>query len=328
MGARRPDQSHKSSDLPPATELADYILRRIPEAAFVVRERALKRRIEGRPQAGRSEPWANDATELAIWPFEPLISPQQTRQAPYPTGGIVLDHFWLGDGAMGVRGTGRMVIPCSYAQLARAEIGEEKIGETQLNRKGRGVRFHGRVVRELAGVVIEEREERLKGAPLRAAVAQAIVDNRVLKPAGRQVADDLHVWSILAGWPEMDRFWNEDVDPPADIHDYLVATLTALGLERDEDLALLEADDLRPDLVALTGIASFDLERLVEEFPRIWEHQGASYGCDVRPRSKKVILEPMDKKTSRGPDPQSRFLPRFRGFAVFYQKASRIIQVR
>ncbi|MBA2664348.1 MAG: ATP-dependent RNA helicase [Bradymonadaceae bacterium] len=324
----RPPDALDSTGFPAPDVLADYILSRIPQAAFVVRARALKRRVDGRPQAGRPEPWANEQTELAVWPFEPLLAPRQSRQAPYPVAGLVLDHFWLGDGAMGVRGTGRMVLPCTYAQLARARVGSQSVGETQLVRKGGSTRFFGQLVHELAGVVIDEREQRLEGAPLRAAVAQAIVDNRVLKPAGERVANDLHLWEVLASWPEMDRHWNEHIDAPVELHGYLTSRLEALGLEHDDELAMLEADDLRPDLVALTGIAHFELEAMAEEFPRIWEHQGASYRCIVRPRSKKVILEPIDKKTSRGPDPQPRFLPRFRSFTVYYQKASRIIQLR
>ena len=120
----------------------------------------------------------------------------------------------------------------------------------------------------------------------------------------------------------------EGVGEVPGLQGYVAERLVALGLETNEDLALVELEDLRPDLVALSGVASFELEALGEEFPRSWTYQGSSYACTVRIRARRVTLEPVTAQAKRAKEPSPKVLPRFRGFGVVYKQASRKIVLR
>ncbi len=329
IGVEPRNPTSDDSQLPDPKELADALLERIPESAFVARKRALKRRHDGRARLGKSEPWGNGEIELSIWPFQPPVAKRAQKNTRHPVAGLVLDHFWLGNRGIGVRGTGRMLLPCSYAQLLSAGIYEEKIDRIKAGTSHGSPYVRGIVERSHAGVVLERDEESLRGDALCEAAAQAILEGRILKPAGKEVLDDLHVWKVMAGWPKRhpDRTWEGDESPP-DAESYLKQRLADLGVERDEDLMLIEPSDLRPPVAERLGTYRYEVESMADDFPRIWEHHGRRYQCQVKPTSRKVVLEPMDKKTARSDDPKARFLPRFRGFNVAYRNASRVVPIR
>ena len=276
---------------------------------------------------GKSEPWGNGEIELSIWPFNPPRPRGKSKSPDHPVAGLVLDHFWLGDGAIGVRGTGRMVLPCTYDQLLEAELGDEEISEIRAGSRGGTPYVRGIVERSLAGVVLDSGERGLRGEALHEAAAKAILEGRILGDAGRQVLDALHVWNLMAQFPSRDRTW-PDCDPPPPPAEYLTKRLAALGVKTDADLMLVETEDLRPNVAKEVGAYAYDVETLAEEFPRLWEHQGRSYTCRVIPKRQKVILEPADKKTARADDPKARYLPRFRGFRVVFKNTSRTVPIR
>ena len=311
-------------------DLADYLLQRIPESAFVVRSRALKRRRDGKAKRGRSEPWGNGDIELAIWPFEPpVIDHTSDDERDDPVAGLVLDHFWLGNDGIGVRGTGRMVLPCTYNQLLGANIGDVEIDEVRAGHRHGTPYVRAAVERSHAGVVLDRDEEPLRGEQLWPAAAQAIIDGNILHPAGEKVLDDLHIWDIMARWPDrdLDKNWESDSPPPPP-QDYIADRLQKLGVESDTDLMLVEPEDLRPDLVDELQTYRFEVESMAEDFPRIWSHQGCRYRCDVSPTAQKVVLTPLDKTTRRSGEPDARYVPRFRGFKVIYRNDSRVVPVR
>lgn len=328
LGVQPEDPRRDRSALPEREALAAYLLDRVPESAFVARKRALQRRVEHRARKGKSEPWANGEVELAIWPFRPPVEASVGHEdKPDPVAGLVLDHFWLGDGGVGVRGTGRLVLPCTYRELLGAEIGEEEISEVRAG-MSHGVPYvRAKVHTTYAGVTLESDERSLRGESLCREAARAMVAENFLKELSTVVLDDLHIWDLMARWPERDRSWTGTRMPP-EPQQYLAERLMALGVRREDDLMLVEAEDLRPDLPEILGGYRFDIEKMAEEFPRIWEHLGFRYTVRVRPLAGEVLLEPVDKKTARHSDPNPRVVPRFRGFKVVYQNASRKIVIR
>lgn len=334
VGAPVSKPTGDSLNFPPTADFARYLLARIPETACVLRERALKRRKRKKTRPGQSEPWSNGELELSVWPWDtprPANAARDQEPADYPVAGLVLDHFWLGDTGIGVRGTGRMLLPCSYDALADAGLGEESVGKAKLHRKRGAPHVVALVERDLAGVTISEREEALRGPKLFEVVADFILAGRtfpggLFKGAGTKLQDDLHLWGLLADWPEPERYWK--ATPAPEPHNFLLDQLRTLGLQSAEELALLETNDLRPDLVGDLGITAYDLERFVEDFPRQWEHMGHLYECSVQAGSRKVVLEPVNKKAKKGKDPNAAHLPRFRGFSVYHRNASRIVKLR
>ncbi len=322
------DPTKDPAPLAPPQELADYLLTRIPESAFVARKRALKYRRDGRAQRGRSEPWANGEIELAIWPFDPPIITDE-RPPKDPVAGLILDHFWLGDGGIGIRGTGRLLLPCTYAQLLDAGVGDTTIEDTRINTRGGVPSIEGVIAYTHAGVTLDTRQSPLQGPALHQAAADAILAGRLLDDAGERILQDLHLWDLLARWPKRDpdRTWEKGPDAP-DPSEFLADRLAELGVESASDLILLEADDLRPDLTDHFGIYAYQLQELSDDFPRVWSHMGKRYQCEVNPARREVLLSPLDKKTARADDPIERYVPRFRGFDVTYQNASRKVPIR
>lgn len=328
IDAPEPAPHRDERPLPPVEELADFLLDRIPEFAFVLRERARRRRDGGKPKMGRSEPWGNGQVELDVYPFEPPVDPRaRDTDIEHPEAGLVLDVFWVGDRGTGIHGIGNMLLPATKTQLADAGLGEPEISRIQVDNSGFAPEVVARLERKYAGVTLQTREDVLEGRPLCEAVAELTFENRLFKGVADEILEDLHLWKVLAEWPDEERYWSsvEDVPEP---EGYLADQLWELGLRECEDLALLEGDDLRPDLADRLGIAEFEIERWREEFPRIWEHMGAVYECLVQPSVGKVILEPVNKQAKKGEEPDAKYLPKFRGFDVVYRNASRVVPLR
>jgi len=67
---------------------------------------------------------------------------------------------------------------------------------------------------------------------------------------------------------------------------------------------------------------------LLKDFPVRWLHQGALYRSMVFQNQRQVILEPMNQNASKAKEPATEFVPRFRGYSVYYRKADRKIKLR
>ncbi len=332
LGVATPPEQDRDP-LPRRDALARHLLERWPQAGFVLRARAEAKRARAGADAGDGrEPWANGAgDELWVRPWSPPHPrPYGAPERRAPTAGVLLGHFWLGGPGLEVRGYGRLLLPCAPALLAEAGLGEVEVAAAEPRSGPRGVEVVGRTVRRLAGVVLAEDEAPLHGEALCQAVARLVLDNRLgrFKGCADPVRDHVHLHALLVAWPEHDvaeaaRGWPTD-DPAA----YLARQLATLGVEASADLALLEPDDLRPDLARLTGLPEATIAALREDFPRTWTHLGAQYGCEVGPQSRVVTLEPLNAAARKAPDPSPRVLPRFRGFRVRYRKASRLVDLR
>jgi len=314
--------------LPRPEQLTGFLLERIPEFAFVLRDRAKRRRRGGNPKLGRSEPWANGEIELDVYPFEPPVDSRvRDEEVDHPEAGLVLSVFWVGDRGTGIRGLGSMLLPATREQLADAGLGDPEPTRLRVEEGEMAPRIVGRVERKFAGTTLVADERELEGRALCEAVAELIVERRLMAEVVEPLREDLHLLGVLGNWPEEDRYWSsvEEVPEP---ESYLARRLWELGLRESEDLALVEPEDLRPDLAEILGLPDFELERWREEFPRIWEHMGRAYECLVQPGVGKVILEPANAKARRGEDPTARHLPRFEGFSVYFRNASRVVPIR
>ncbi|MFT5128345.1 MAG: ATP-dependent helicase HrpB [Rhodothermales bacterium] len=292
--------------LPPRPELAVFLLKRWPEAGFVLRKRAL-----GKPR-GRSEPWGNGELELTVYPYADWAE----ESKKWPVAGIILEHEWIGKQGTGVQGIGGMLLPCTYKQLADAGLGEETV---QQAKRERG-KIRGSVERVHAGIVLDIVEKALAGDALRHAAAELIRDNRLLKGAAAMVSDDLHLARLLCEG-------RDAIDAYADMATFLCARLEELGVEVSEDLTLLEPNDLRPSLERIFNVTEYDLDTLRKHFPRQWTLNGAVFDCDVDPRKRRVDLIPRNK-LAKAKAPDAWLLPKFQGYSVRYLKAGRSVKLR
>lgn len=321
LGVRPVDPTRDEAPLPGREPLARFLLRRMPDAAFVLRERAARKAGE----RAKPQPWGNGQDEVLV---EPWLPPGQSRrEAQEPDAGLVFETAWIGDDRRHrVRGVGRLVLPCRRAWLREEGIGEREVADPRLE-KGDGVRVVAAVRIVHAGVVLGTEEAELTGPALCDAAARLVLEGRLLGDAGERVRDDLHLWELLRQWPTAPGEAAPDVPPPGDEAVWLGARLRSLGVEEGADLSLLEPADVRPDLVAL-GFAPDRVDALRAELPRIWEHHGARYRCTVSPRAGEVTLEPDNATAMRGRDPDAFHLPRLHRFSVFYRRASRVVRLR
>lgn len=324
----------------PRDALLAYALRRLPHAAFVRRARADRPRASSRSDVSRggsrgrgrddrpAEPWGNGELEVFVRPQTiPGLSPDE--QPDPPRAALILELAWLGSGR-GARGVGRLLLRCTYGDLVEAGIGEVEVTGPALERpegKKRGrARIVGEVEHRHAGVVLARGRQSLHGEALGRAMAELILARRLAKTLGEGLQDALHDRALL----HQAASSGSESAAPTSPRDYLAARLQELGASSAADLQLLEPDDVRPDLDALAdtlGLERREAAALRRDFPRTWSYQGTQYDCTVELAARRVTLEPT-RSVGKGREPPQAVLPRFRGFAVWYVKASRRIQLR
>lgn len=337
LGVTPADPSRDPRPLPDDAALARHLLSRAPEAAFVLRERARRERPTARRGAGPTrKPWANGQVEVFVRPYTPHHRDDQQAQRE-PEAGALLAHAWLGDDSgYGVRGVGSLLLPCRPALLAELGLGDELVDDPRMTRARGDVHITGTVRRELAGVTLSSREEALTGRALCHAAATFILDRRLFADAVDPLLDRLHLADLLAQWSDMPpdpdtAHWDLkrlSALPQPTPHAHLAERLHTLGLRHAEELALIEPDDLLPDLEGMSGLMAFELDALLDELPRTFEHLGVPYTCEITLRSRHVVIRPATKAARRAQEPPVQVLPRFRGFRISYEQDSRRLTLR
>lgn len=116
--------------------------------------------------------------------------------------------------------------------------------------------------------------------------------------------------------------------PVPDEAAWLAERLSVVGVERSDDLALLEGEDVAPDVAALSGVPDWELQTLRDDFPRTLRYMDGLYACEVYPASRKVLLKPLHANARRVGPPARGQVPRFRGFKVIFSSASREVVMR
>ncbi|MEM1347389.1 MAG: hypothetical protein AAGI01_02460, partial [Myxococcota bacterium] len=328
----RPQQDHRA--LPAPDVLAKYIIEKVPEAAFVLRERAKKPSKGSKRRRSSGQPWGNGEVELMVDPYIPIRTEGRQDAQEQPVAGAILSHTWIGKSrGQGVVGRGSMVLPVPFGVLMECGIGAQELTSYDLDKSERPPRVVGVVRRTHAGVVLGESTQALHGKALCHAAAALTLQRRLFKGAGELIRDDVYLWGVLAQWrPTLDtEHWELDAFQELKVpqaEEYLADRLFGLGLRTNEELQLLEPDDLRVDLASMTGIYAHELEELAREFPRVWEHLGAEYTCTPNPAARRVLMEPGNRAAKDRGEPPKELLPRFRGFSVVYKQASRSLRLR
>jgi ATP-dependent helicase HrpB len=314
--------------------VARHLAQRMPEAAFVLRPRAMDPK-KGKQKRGRPSdridalPYANGDVEVLVSTWRPFA---ETAENPEPPrAGFVLNHTWVaGRGGRGAVGRGRMLLPAGPKILFLAGLGQEVRTAPSVTTDGGVPRV--RVIRQraLAGVVLGEEEVEAQGENLIQSVADLIESGRWMKGVVPRLLDHLHLWDLFFRWPEDPAVFRQEEGrgAPAHLNAHLIDRLTTLGVQTAEDLQLVEESDLEADLVGLFGTDPATLEKMATDFPRQWQYQGATYEIIVNPTARRVCLSPADKKAKKAKEPDAKRLPRFRAFRVIYQQASRTLTLR
>jgi ATP-dependent helicase HrpB len=309
----------RASGLPAGEALAECVARRLPSAAFALRERVEKKRNKRRSDVA---PYGNsEGVELDLWTFSAWDRELGAPEPEPPKTGFVLAHAWTEDHKGRVRGRGRLFLPCAPGVLADAGVGEV---ERAAPRVARGRVVADREVR-LGGRLIARDEAPLTGPALLRAAAALVLEGRLIKGARDRVLDDLHVAGVARAL-DIETAVDAGIaldDPAA----FVEARLAQLGVQEADDLALVEVEDLGLTLGA-AHLDPTELERLREDFPRTWTLHGATYDVVVRASRRLVELAPGNAQAKKAQEPRKDLVPRFRGFRVEYVKGSRRVRLR
>jgi len=165
-----------------------------------------------------------------------------------------------------------------------------------------------------AGRVVQTDRVEPSGAEAREAIARLILDDGLLAPAGERLRDDIDAWGLYVAL----GFGDGVVPEP---HAWLVQRLEALGVSEAADIELVEPDDLRFD-----GVPAWERERFDRTYPREVRLSGLRMRIHYDVRRRTVTAEKVEG--SRKTDPKRWELPKWQGWHVQFQRASRVVDVR
>ena len=246
-----------------------------------------------------SKHWSNGGTELD------LARSSAARRIKQLDALLVLDTRALGSGR-----DQRVLITCGMpiplALLARAGLGEERLGPITLE----GKRIVATIERVFAKRVIATREDVPQGALAREAIvtlaARGSLWKRVI-PETRERLERIALASRIAASGHASITFK--TSEPTDLEGWLLQRLEALGVESSEDLALLSDSDLLPDELPYETRTVLD-----KDFPASVSVGDATYRAAYDMEKREVVL--LMVKGNRKEPPPLAYLPSFAGLRV------------
>jgi ATP-dependent helicase HrpB len=279
-----------SSEAPDRDDLVRQILAADPELAFV-------RRIK------RDFCLGNGSEEVEIG--------GDSRMQPNHAAAIVLDrHSVPGKGTTKTVTIATCLAPVSFAELARAGLGEV-VRREPFWEKGR---LQQRVEQVYAGRVIDSWREEPTGQALCRAVADLVYQGELWPETGARLQQDIEAWDLYL---RLGFASGEEVE----MRDWLAKRLAELGLERSEDLELLEPEDVR-----FEGVPDWERAEFDRNYPRRLSLANLEVEVEYEPARGRITLV----KTSgiRKSPPQRWELPAWgRGWEVRFRAGSRVVPI-
>ena len=310
--------------------LVAHVLTHAPGLAFARRPRDTKK---GRAAKGRAkaEAWANDeGTELALYPFRsPSDDDGSGKETPASEAALILGARWIGVGRS-ARGVGELAMPIELSALQDAGLGTLELGTPRIHRSHGSLSIEATSVWSFASIRREDKGGRLRGNALREAAATLLAGGAMYPDLVARLDEACLHRDLLESQPP----FNEHPDPTGGLSGeaWLHFRLAELGLETADDFALIGADDLLPDLEsrvrALHGDPSL-LVQLRKDFPASFVDRGARYRIkSANLDRRRVVIEPGNATAKKRGEASVKALPRYRGFSVFFEQASRKVQLR
>ena len=311
--------------------LIAHVLAHAPALAFARRPRDAKR---GQAQGGRAkaEAWANDeGTELALYPFRlPDVDEGASGdEANRSEAALIFGARWLGVG-LRARGVGELALPIELDALKLAGLGTLELGTPRIIRKGGSISIEATSLWRFASVRREDKGGRLRGDALRKAAASLLAGGAMYPDLVSRLEETCLHRDLLESSPPFDA--HPDPTGGRSGEAWLYFRLEQLGLENAEDFELIGVDDLVPDLAARVKAHHVDpslLLQLRKDFPFAFVDRGARYRikrADLDRR--RVVIEPGNTNAKKRGEASVKALPRYRGFSVFFEQASRKVKLR
>lgn len=219
------------------------------------------------------------------------------------------DHSVPGRGTRQTLTVGTSLAPVAQEDLVAAGLAQPELAEPAWD----GERLTARRLWRYAGRVIGDSDWQPQGSAARAAVAELVLAGTLLAPAGERLREDLAAWRLYL---ELGLGEGEAPEPA----DWLQRRLAELGLERGEDLPLIEPEDLH-----FAGIPEWEREGFERKYPREVKLPDLRMAVHYDVRRRRVTVEKVSGTRRR--DPQRWELPAWPGWRVQYQRASRVVDV-
>ena len=248
---------------------------------------------------GREVAFGNGGTELE------LARESAVRNVKDLEAIVVFDARAFGAGK-----SARLLVTCatpvSLATMARAGLGEDRLGAVHLE-SGRVI---AKVERVYAGRVIAIREEVPSGDLARAAIVALFVRGSIFKEALATTRTRLSRITLAAKLAERSHPAGvARTGPCPSLEEWTAQRLVALGVESGGDLAMLSPVDLTIEDIPYESRAAFD-----REFPFVIDVGDARYEAHYDLDARQVMLRRV--KGNREGAPPLSYLPRFAGLRI------------
>ena len=280
--------------LPVRSEWLLAMLRNAPEAAFI-RRGQIKRRealVNGQGfelTASNSSRFADPAEAALVLAIHSLPGTKGTQQSCS-------------------RGT--CLAPLPLALLRQAGIGTEVPGQPAWEDGRVSVLYR----HEFAGRVLEETRRYPEGSLLRQAVAHLLCAGQLWRESGKRLLEDIQAWNLYCA---LGKSQGDAVVP----EQWVEHELETLGLEAQEDLAVLAPQDL-----VFEGIPSWERAGFDRRYPRLLDLEGMRISIDYDVAHSRITLEKIHGP--RKTPPTRRELPPWgRNWTVRFRAASKVVLV-
>jgi HrpA-like RNA helicase len=262
-----------------------------PELAFVRREK-------------RRHAMGNNYREVTIG--------DDTRLEEDAEAALVFDDHSV-PGKRGTRQTftfATCLAPVPLSLLVDTGLGEVEPGAVRLE-DGRPVVVEER---HYANRVIDRRETVPTGVTLRTALARLILANRLLRPAGERLIDDLRQWHLYVA---LGNDQGETPSPEA----WLSERLATLGVETPDDMELIEPEDL-----VFPGIPDWERQRFDDRYPARLNIDTMQLDVHYEVDRKRITVERVGG--NRKAQPQRWELPAWSGWRIRFRDGSKVVDIR
>jgi ATP-dependent helicase HrpB len=223
---------------------------------------------------------------------------------------IVLDqHSKPGKGMSKTINIATCLAPVSLAWLHLHDIGELTVSNPVLQDNTVYVTQQ----RVYAGRIIHQDRVEANSENLIPACTALILAGQLFSPAGKHIKEDIEAWNLYATI-------RKTGEEPTEAEQWLNGKLHQLGVQCQQDLALLEENDLK-----FNGIPSWERETFEQTYPRQLTLANLHMTVHYEPRKKQVTLEKISGV--RKNQPQRKELPRWSGWSIRYRDGSKVVDI-
>jgi ATP-dependent helicase HrpB len=289
------------------------------------------RRLLGLPEPSSPPPIDRKAVALAVlaaWPLSAHVARRRKGRVAWANGAgpelelgresavqaddveaiLVLEQRAMGHGSeRRLLATAAMPVPLPW--LVEAGLGVPRLAGVE---RARG-RIVARTERVHAGRVLAVEEEEPRGSLLREAICALILRGSIMKALRCELPARLERLSLAASLAG-----DAPMAPP---EAWLLQRLADVGLERADELALLEPADLLPP-----ALDPAEAARLDSAFPRSLDIGDASYAIAYDPSRRTATLKQVGG--TRKTPPPDRLLPRLPGWRLELDRKNKITRLR